>query len=123
MRPLALIAFAAFVVSCGGSGSTSITGTTPTTPVVPVVAVATTSVSMQNNTFSPTSIEVPSGAVVTFTNNDGGTRHNVTFANAAVGSTADFTSGSKTLTMPAATGSYTYRCTIHSGMTGTVAVK
>ena len=121
MRSLALITFAAFLVSCGGSGSNT-TGTT-TTPTVPATPVVTTSVSLQNLAFSPASIEVSPGAVVTFTNNDGGTKHNVTFANTAVGTTSDFTSGSKTLTMPAATGSYAYRCTIHSGMSGTVAVK
>ena len=77
---------------------------------------------MKNRVFTPTAIQVGSGAVVTFTNSDG-FAHNVTFANAAIGSTANYSTGSMTLTMPAAAGSYPYQCTLHGGMTGTVTVK
>ena len=77
---------------------------------------------MKNSTFSPATIQVSSGAVVTFTNSDGFS-HNVTFANTAIASTANFSSGSQALTMPAAAGVYAFRCTIHGGMTGTVTVK
>lgn len=118
----AFLAFAAFLVSCGGSSSTGTSNTTPVIPSTPTTPVVTTSVAMQNTAFSPANIQVGSSAVVTFTNNDG-ISHNVTFTNAAVGTTGDFTSGSKTLTMPAAVGDYPYRCTIHGGMTGTVTVK
>jgi plastocyanin len=65
---------------------------------------------------------VSSGAVVTYTNNDAIT-HNVTFDNSSIGGSGNFSSGSKTLTMPAAAGTYTYKCTIHASMTGTVTVK
>lgn len=120
MRQLTLVLVAAVVTACGGSSATTATGpTTPTTPETPTV---TTSVSIANFAFAPASIQVASGAVVTFTNNDN-IAHNVTFANNTIGTTGNFTSGAKTLTMPADVGSYSYKCTIHASMTGTVTVK
>lgn len=120
---LALASFAALVSSCGGSTSTGTSNTgTPGIPSTPATPVATTSVTLQNTAFSPANIQVASGAVVTFTNNDG-ISHNVTFSSATVGSTGDYTSGAKTLTMPVATGDYPFRCTLHAGMSGTVAVR
>ncbi|CAN5216619.1 hypothetical protein BH09GEM1_BH09GEM1_14590 [soil metagenome] len=124
MRRAILIAIAAFTTACGGAtgtGTSGTTGTTPTTPDTPT-PVATTSVSIVNTSFSPSSIEVTSGAVVTFTNNDA-TTHNVTFNNATIGTTGNYSAGAKTLTMPAVAGAYTYKCTIHASMTGTVTVK
>jgi plastocyanin len=121
-RHPALLALATLVVSCGGSSSTGNSNTTPTIPSTPSTPVATTSVALQNSAFSPANIQVASGATVTFTNNDA-ISHNVTFNNGTVGTTGDFSSGSKTLTMPAAVGDYPFRCTIHGGMSGTVTVK
>ncbi|MDQ2666007.1 MAG: plastocyanin/azurin family copper-binding protein [Gemmatimonadota bacterium] len=122
MRRNALITVVALVAACGGSSATGTSGNT--TPTIPgsTSPVATTSVSIANTAFAPSNIEVASGAVVTFTNNDAIT-HNVTFANSAIGTTGNYTSGAKTLTMPAAAGAYTFKCTIHALMTGTVTVK
>ncbi|MEO8333675.1 MAG: plastocyanin/azurin family copper-binding protein [bacterium] len=119
---LALASIAALVTSCGGSTSTGTSNSIPTIPSTPATPVATTSVTLQNTAFSPANIQVAAGAVVTFTNNDA-ISHNVTFSSATVGSTGNYTSGSKTLTMPAAIGDYPFRCTLHAGMTGTVAVR
>lgn len=118
----ALLFFAALVISCGGSSSTSVPNNTPNTPPTPTTPVVTTSVALQYTAFSPAKIQVSSGAVVTFTNNDA-IAHNVTFSDGTVGTTGDFTSGSKTLTMPSGVGDYAFHCTIHAGMTGTVSVK
>lgn len=123
MRLSLILALAVLVTSCGGSSSpVPTTPTTPTTPVTPGSPVATTSVDMKNTAFSPSAISVGSGAVVTFTNSDG-FAHNVTFANTAIGNTGNYSTGSKTLTMPSAAGSYPYQCTIHAGMNGSVTVK
>lgn len=122
MRRYLLLASVALFAACGGSTATGTTGTvTPATPesTTPVV---TTSVSMANITFTPANIQVVPGAIVTFTNNDAIT-HNVTFANATVGTTGNYSTGTKTLTMPAAAGTYSYKCTIHGSMTGVVTVK
>ena len=119
MRRLILVAIAANIAACGGSSTT-----TPTTPTPPVTTtpVSTASVSMLNVAFSPASIQVAAAAVVTFTNNDG-FAHNVTFDNSAIGTTGNYNSGAKTLTMPAVAGTYPYKCTLHASMTGTVTVK
>jgi plastocyanin len=118
--PLLSFSLAVVVVGCGGGGGGyGGSVTTPTTPTTPAAPTATTSVAMQNTAFNPQDIVVSPGATVTWTNNDG-INHNVTFANA---STGDFSSGSQSLVMPTATGTYNYSCTIHRGMTGTVKVQ
>jgi plastocyanin len=110
LLPACLIALAA----CGGGGDT------PTTPGTGGPSV--TRVTIQNVAFTPSSVQVSPGATVSFTNNDG-FAHNVTFTSAAVTSVPDFTSGSKSVVMPSATGSYPFHCTIHPSMTGTVTVQ
>jgi plastocyanin len=113
---LALIAVAA----CGGGGSD--TTAPPLTPTTPANPIATSSVSLQSNLFNPADIVVSPSAVVTFTNNDG-ISHNVVFANQGIASIADWSSGNRTATMPVTPGTYTYTCTIHAGMNGTVKVQ
>jgi plastocyanin len=114
---LAIVAAAA----CGGSGSDG-TPTTPFIPTTPNTPVATTSVSLQGNLFSPADIVVAPSAAVTFTNTDG-INHNVVFANQGITSIGDWPSGTRTATMPAAAGTYTFTCTLHAGMNGTVKVQ
>jgi plastocyanin len=121
---LTFVPLAAAILACGGSSDSTAPGTGGggggggTTPV------ATTSVSMVSSAFSPRAIRVSPGAVVTWTNADVGTPHNVTFTAAASSiKTSDFTSGTASLTMPTVAGSYPYSCTIHSGMTGSVQVQ
>jgi len=72
--------------------------------------------------FNPPAILVALSATVTWTNQDN-TAHNVTFSNSSITSIGDFSSGAKSTTMPSATGTYSYRCTIHPGMNGTVTVQ
>jgi len=115
-----------FALACGGGGGgpTTPPGGTPGNPGTPGTPnpTTTTSVNLQNNAFSPADIQVSPGATVTFTNLDG-IDHTVTFDNTSITSVGAYTSGSKTVTMPGATGTYAYHCTIHAGMKGTVAVK
>ena len=84
--------------------------------------VTTTSVTLLNTAFNPPDIRVSPSAVVTWTNQDA-VNHNVTFSDASIGTTGNFSSGAKTLAMPSAPGTYNYRCTIHAGMSGTVQVQ
>ena len=114
---LALVAMAA----CGGGGSDR----TPTTPIIPTTPsnpVATTAVSLQSNLFNPADILVAPSATVTFTNTDG-IAHNVTFANQGITSVPNWASGDRTAKMPATAGTYSYTCTIHPGMNGSVKVQ
>jgi len=79
-------------------------------------------ITMKNNTFSPTEVTVPAGAVVSFLNIDN-EWHTATFDNPAIASTPRFTSGVKTVTMPMALGSYTYHCVVHGlAMSGAIIV-
>ena len=77
---------------------------------------------MTGSAFSPPDIQVAPGATVTFTNQDN-FNHNVTFTAAGITSIPNYSSGAKTAVMPAAAGTYAYRCTIHPGMQGTVKVQ
>jgi plastocyanin len=121
---IAALSLAASLAACGGSSGSPGTTPPPTSPGVPgtTTPTVTTSVTLQNLSFNPGDIQVSPAAVVTFTNNDN-TAHNVTFNNGAIASVGNFNSGSRTVTMPSTAGTYTYGCTIHSGMNGSVLVK
>jgi len=79
-------------------------------------------ITMKANTFSPSFVTVPAGAVVSFLNIDN-EWHTATFDNQAIASTPKFTSGVKTVTMPMALGAYTYHCVVHGlAMSGAIIV-
>jgi plastocyanin len=111
---LVLVALAAGVVACGGSGDD---GSAPAT----AQAASGTTVSVQDNSFSPGALKVSPGDTVTFTN-DGAVAHTVTATDGA-----SFDSGSlepgKTFKFTAVkAGTVSYVCTIHPGMQGTIEV-
>ena len=120
LRLLSLSALIVTLAACGGDSATGTTGGTTGGGTTPV---ATNSVSLAGLAFSPAAIVVAPGTTVTFTNNDGGITHNVTFSSSAIASIGDFSSGSQTAVMPTATGTYNYHCTLHAGMTGSVQVQ
>lgn len=83
------------------------------------------SVSVVNNSFSPSTVHPDSNGNVVWTWASGGVVHNVTFEDAIAGS-GDKGSGSITRNF-ATPGTYRFRCTIHStafgnGMHGSVVV-
>ena len=114
---LILLPFAA-LLACGGSSDS--TGPGPGGGGGGG-AVATTAVVMQSSAFAPKAIRVAPSATVTWTNSDG-ILHNVVFSG-TVGTIPDFATGSRTLQMPAAAGTYNYSCNLHAGMTGSVTVQ
>lgn len=120
MRYPLVFAFVA-VTACGGSSSSG-TPTAPTTPTTPTPPVATTSVSLRSNQFDPVNIVVAPSATITYSNADG-RDHDVTFANQTITSVSKWSTGDRTVAMPAATGTYSYTCTLHAGMNGTVKVQ
>lgn len=123
---MVLSALLGCTIACGGGGDTGTgTGSPPPgqNPGPPAPApVATQAVDILGSDFNPENIVVPPSSQVTFTNSDG-FAHNVTFDNTAVTSVASFTTGTRTVTMPATIATYAYRCTLHAGMTGTVKVQ
>ena len=121
MRFPLVLAFVA-VTACGGGSSDGGTPTTPIVPRTPSPPVATTSVSLRNNLFDPVDIVVVPSATITFSNADG-RDHNVSFANQTITSVTNWSTGDRTVAMPAATGTYAYTCTLHGGMNGTVKVQ
>jgi plastocyanin len=76
---------------------------------------------MTGSKFAPAAIRVAPSATVTWSNSDG-TNHNVIFGG-TVGTIAAFSTGSRSLQMPAAAGTYNYSCNLHSGMNGSVTVQ
>jgi plastocyanin len=106
-------------VSCaksgsGGStyGSSSGAGTTP--------APATNTVNIANMSFTPDSYTVKAGTMVTWINKDG-VPHTVTADDKSFDSGSIAAGGKFTYTFTT-TGSFTYHCSFHPGMTATLTV-
>ncbi len=94
---------------------------TSSTPQVAVAKVASPQIRIENFQFTPTTVTIPVGTTVTWTNNDG-TLHTVTSATKVFSSAGldDGAAFSYTFTNP---GTYTYYCKLHPHMTGTIIVK
>lgn len=84
--------------------------------------VVTTSVSVRDNLFDPAAIRVSPGATVTWTF-VGANPHNVVFPSTTISDSGNQTTGTFATAMPTASGTYSYSCTIHPGMNGTVQVQ
>ena len=74
--------------------------------------------------FSPAAVTVARGGTVTWSNEGATATHNVTFAATAGAPTniGNFPSGTASRTFNTA-GTYSYQCTNHSGMSGSVTVQ
>ena len=118
-----IVATLVVLAACSGSAASAPPAAAPSlSGSLPPAASAggSTAVEMKELAFNPTTLTVPTGSKVTWTNNDT-TAHTVTFddgsadsGNLAVGSTFDHTF--------ATAGTFAYHCTIHSFMKGTVTV-
>jgi plastocyanin len=105
-----LVAGTLGLVGCGGGGGDNLQGPSAEGDVL-----------VQNNRFTPASLEVGSGRTVTWAWASGGTEHTVTFAD----DVSSGTKGSGTYARTFATvGDYAYHCSIHPTlMNGVVHVK
>ena len=108
-----------------GFGAQTATATAAALPGAPAVTFTTDAaaiVQVANNFFSPSSITVPRGTVVTWEWQGTTAVHNVTFGAGGPGNIPDKTSGSGQLTFSTA-GTFSYACTNHPpNMIGTVTV-
>lgn len=91
----------------------------------PTRAQAAQQVTIQNYAYGPPSVTIPVGSTVTWTNQDSGVDHTTTSdASSAVawdsGNLAPGAAYSVTFTQP---GTFTYHCSIHPFMTGTIVVQ
>jgi len=104
------------------SGDSMPAPTTPAaTPAGPATPASTASVTIQDFSFSPQTLSVKKGTAVTWTNQDS-SQHTVTGDNTKGFASKPLGKGdSYTFTFNAA-GTFTYHCSFHSSMTGTVVV-
>jgi plastocyanin len=126
MKGLALISLSAALLGCGagggeGYGTTPKTPNTPSTPGTPGTPSTSTAIDVNDASFDPAATTVAVGATVTWTWRTTIT-HNVTFNLSSLGTSGDKNSGSFAKNFGAA-GTFSYHCTIHQGMTGTVTVQ
>ena len=115
-------------VACGGGGYNSPTGPgntgnpgNPGNPGGTTSPTATNQVTVDNNLFTPSSIQVAAGTTVTWTWAQDAITHNVTFTDGT--SSGDKGAGSTFTRTFGTTGTFNYSCTIHPGMSGSVLVK
>jgi len=129
-----IVFLAVVAMACGGGGGddgyTTGPGTSPGTN--PGTSSGSANVSTYQGddgygtatfSFTPASVTITRGGSVTWSNGNG-VAHNVTFAATAgaPANTGNFSSGTVSRTFNTA-GGYSYSCTNHPGMTGTVTVQ
>ena len=118
---IAIAALAGTFIACGGSSNSNST-MNPTSPSnsssISIVPGAST---MTTTAFSPSPIVVAKGTTVTWTNNDI-TTHD-TKADDGMWNSGSMAPGATFSTTLQTTGTFTYHCTIHPGMVGTVTVQ
>jgi len=137
---LRIVVLAVVAMACGGSGGDGYTtgtgngnGTGGGNPTGGGAASASATVTMSRGddgygtatfSFSPASVTVARGGTVTWSNEAASATHNVTFASTtgAPASIGNFASGNASRTFNTA-GTYSYQCTNHTGMTGSVTVQ
>ena len=116
----------AALAACGGSGSSSSGGGSCTAGTAGVNLGGTPNTTIQatdSQTFSPASGAAGVGQVVQWTDN-GSLMHTVTFdsANASCLTDPALNPGSTWQVKFTQAGTYTYHCTVHPGMSGTIVV-
>ncbi len=79
-------------------------------------------VSIQGNSFSPSSLTIAVGDTVLWTNQDG-VQHTVTSNTGSELGSALLSNGQTYQHIFGAAGPFPYHCTVHGGMTGTVTVQ
>lgn len=119
---------ASVTISGTANGTATVTATSDTKTADVHVTVSSTiassadvAVGANGNSFSPADADIISGGSVNFSWN--GATHNVTWGTtpASVANIPDRSSGTVTVTLNQA-GTYSYHCTLHPGMDGTVTV-
>jgi plastocyanin len=113
------------LAACGGSGSYGGGVTNPPPPPPPPPPVSGTTVNATPSiAFTPATLTVDAGAIVTFA--FGSLGHNVTFDTPDAATPADIPGINANVNVArtfSTAGTYRYHCTIHPGMSGSVVVR
>ena len=107
-------ALAAAIVLAGCGGDDGGGGGTDAAPVTGITQIAA-----KDNKFTPPAIQVPAGTEVTWTFKDRFVPHDIKADGFSSGEPQRSGTFTHTFDQP---GTYSYRCTIHDGMTGRVIV-
>jgi plastocyanin len=109
------------LVGCSNGDSTA-PATTSASSAATSANPGGTRIVIEDFTFSPTNLRVRNGAKVTVVNRDSDA-HTVTATQDKVFDTGNITAGATTtFTAPSTPGSYSYLCTLHPNMKGTLTV-
>ena len=111
-------ATAALAAGCGGGGDGPSAGAVPSAGA----SVGTSSITINDFKFSPRAIRIPAGARVKVTNSDS-TAHTVTADDGRSFDSRTVDPGASTSFKAPGPGSYSYHCTIHPFMKGTLVVR
>ena len=122
MLPFRLIGLSVFLMSAIACGSSSSTSPSPTpTPGGSSVTIPAGASNLGNQAYSPDSVNVSVGGTVTWMNNDS-TAHTSTSDASGWDSGVVAPGASFSRTFPTA-GTFSYHCTLHTGMVGKVVVQ
>ncbi|MFJ9010716.1 cupredoxin domain-containing protein [Streptomyces canus] len=109
------------LVGCSNGDGTS-PATASASPTVTSAGPGRTRVVIENFTFRPANLQVRPGTKVTVVNKDSDA-HTVTATEDKIFDTGNITGGATvTFTAPSTPGSYSYLCTLHPNMKGTLTV-
>lgn len=119
---LFIIASAFLLSACTLTGSAQTTPPTTPSSTAPK-QIAENTIIISNFAFSPQTLTVKPGSVITVTNNDSAT-HTVTSDDNTSFNISSISQGSSaTFTAPTKPGTYAFHCAIHRTMTGTLIVQ
>lgn len=124
---VSLVVLSVVLAACGSSAATQAPTTAPTTAPADSPAAAPAgggggnAVTIQNFAFGPATLDVAVGTTVTWTNQDS-TSHTATADDGSFDSKPIAAGATFSQTFSTA-GTFTYHCSIHSSMTGTITVQ
>ncbi|MFE9438539.1 cupredoxin family copper-binding protein [Streptomyces sp. NPDC006602] len=111
------------LVNCSKGGNGTAPATTSAPPAATSASAAAARIVIENFTFNPANLQVRPGTKIMVVNRDSAA-HTVTATGDKTFDTGSIASGATaTFTAPSTSGSYSYICTIHPNMEGTLTVR
>ncbi len=118
---LVILGLGFYFLKMRGSYKTVTTTSTPAASGQPTASGLT--IVIQNFKYSPSTLTVKAGDVITFTNMDSAP-HSIVSDDGSSFSTGELSQGqSTTFTAPSAAGTYPFHCRVHPSITGTIVVQ